>query len=107
MPDGDWFCAFNPDPAYRDCSVPEQAPDGEDGGEGGEQLAILQAPGFLAAAGGAAEGSPPDADNVAFFQALLGQRTGSGGSKVGRTPMAAVWWLATEAAIPVRIVLHA
>ncbi len=106
VPDGDWICAFNPDPAYRDCSVPEQSLDSKDGDDGGEQLAILHAPGFVPAGDAAAEGTQPDVDNVAFFQRLLGQRTGSGGV-ARRTPMAAVWWLASEAAIPVRNLLQA
>lgn len=96
VPDGEWFCAFNPDPMHRSCSVPEQTL--EDDGDDGGQLAVLNAPGFVPAhdAGKAAD---LHSENVAFFQRLLGQRDRS--NVVRPAPMAAVWWLATEAAVPV------
>ena len=97
MPDGEWFCAFNPDPAHRSCSVPEEVQDGGEGGDG--QLAVLHAPGYIpvSQAGAAAE---PCTENVAFFQQLLRQR--GDGNAAWSAPMAAVWWLASEAAVPVR-----
>ena len=100
MPAGEWLCAFNPDSAHRECSAPEQQLDGGSGDEG-EQLAILQAPGFVPAAAAVADGHEPYAENVAFFQRVLGQRAGGGGT-AARAPMAAAWWLAREAMIPVR-----
>ena len=90
--DGDWFCAFNPDPAYQSCSIPEQVlkNDGDSDGE----LAILHAPGFVPAGSG---GNAAQPDNVAFFRLLLQQRAG-GNTAV---PVAAAWWLTTDAAVAV------
>ena len=97
VPDGDWFCFFNPDPKRRSCSVPEQAL--EDDKDGSGHLAVLNAPGF-APAGDAAKAADLHSENVAFYQRLLGQRTCR--NAVRRAPTAAVWWLATEAGVPVR-----
>ena len=96
MPEGEWFCAFNPDPTHRSCSAPEQLLDGGEDGDG--QLAVLHAPGFVPVR--QAETSPvASTENVAFFQQLLRQR--GDGNAAWSAPMAAVWWLASHAAVPV------
>lgn len=96
VPDGDWFCAFNPDPSRRSCSIPEQTL--EDDADGDGQLAVLRAPGFVPA-GGAEVAAELRAENIKFFQQLLAQRVDS--STARPAPMRTVWWLATEAAVPV------
>ena len=98
VPDGDWFCAFNPDPARRSCADPEQTL--EDDADGDGRLAILQAPGFVPAGGADGAAAGPDPENRKFFQQLLQQR--AAGDTGRSAPMRTVWWLATDAAVPVR-----
>ena len=97
VPDGDWFCAFNPDPVRRACTVPEQALEADADGDG--QLAILRAPGYVPA-GGAGAAADPDPENVKFFRQLLAQRA-AGGNTARPASMRTVRWLAMDAAVPV------
>ncbi len=70
-----------------------------DGGEDDDgQLAVLHAPGYVPV-GQAAAAAEPSTENVAFFQQLLRQR--GDGNAAWSAPMASIWWLASNAAVPV------